>query len=265
MIAAVHVGWEIDIKHLYSLNYKRTPAGAHPRIFDERARNFVGALPSMLDHLRKSDGKDHQRAVLAVYHYARALREVGVDTEMVFIRLVSAVEALSQGFELRKAKSPLDGIDFDRTFGSCTLTMQQKEELRRVLGVTKTGGVRIEKARQRFIAFIEHYSRGALKGGNYRARHLKITREKMTQTLDAIYRGRSRYLHSGEPMYLSVLTAIPNNWDTDPTSAMWADNRKFRGRDKLPYPYWFENIVRHCLLKYIEEMGAGARRGLGDG
>jgi hypothetical protein len=143
--------------------------------------------------------------------------------------------------------------------------MQQKEELRRVLGVTKTGGVRIEKARQRFVAFIEHYSRGALKGGNYRARHLKITREKMTQTLDAIYRGRSRYLHSGEPMYLSVLTAIPNNWDTDPTSAMWADNRKFRGRDKLPYPYWFENIVRHCLLKYIEEMGPGARRALGDG
>jgi hypothetical protein len=254
LVAAVHVGWEVDVKHLYRFNYRRTPSAAHPKIFDERDRNFVRQLPSFLDRLRNSEGENHQRAILAVYHYARALREVGVDTEMVFIRLVSAVEALSQKFPLTKGKSPLDGIDFDGTFGPCTLTTQQKEELRRVLGVTKKGVVRIDKTQKRFIAFVEQYSRGALKGGNFRAKHLKITRKKMKETLDAIYRARSRYLHSGEPMYLSYVAATPNNWDTDPSLAMWADNRKFRGRDKLPYPYWFENIVRHCLLKYLEEM-----------
>jgi len=37
---------------------------------------------------------------LPAYHYARALKEIGIDPEMVFIRLVSALEVLSQDFPL---------------------------------------------------------------------------------------------------------------------------------------------------------------------
>lgn len=36
---------------------------------------------------------------------------------------------------------------------------------------------------------------------------------------------------------------------------MIVDNRRVSGSDNLPYSYWFEDIVRHCLLKYLEKMG----------
>ena len=38
----------------------------------------------------------------------------------------------------------------------------------------------------------------------------------------------------------------------DPLFDMIIDHRSFSRSDKLPYSYWFEDIVRHCLLKYLE-------------
>jgi hypothetical protein len=253
LVASVHVSGDTRIKREFKINHRRVDPDTHPAIFDDRARNFVRDLPPLLDHLR-STTIGHQRAALAAYHYARALREVGLDTEMIFIRLVSAIEVLSQRHPLSARRSPLDGLDFERAFGGARLTDKQRDELRQVLGVSRKGHVRIEKSRRRFISFIDEYSKGAIKGGNYKGKHLKIGRTKLVPTLDAIYRARSRYLHSGEPMYPSYDVAGRHNWDTDPSSGMWVDNRRFDGEDKLPYPRWFENIVRHCILKYLHEM-----------
>lgn len=40
-------------------------------------------------------------------------------------------------------------------------------------------------------------------------------------------------------------------WDTDPTSGMIVDNRSLSSSQKLPYAYFFEGLVRHCLLNYL--------------
>jgi hypothetical protein len=81
---------------------------------------------------------------------------------------------------------------------------------------------------------------------------LEIKKADLPQVLTAIYNARSAYLHAGEPMYLSMPIKGGERWDIDPTLGMTIDNREFSPRPKLPYAYFFEGLVRHCLLSYLE-------------
>jgi hypothetical protein len=54
-------------------------------------------------------------------------------------------------------------------------------------------------------------------------------------------------------MFLSQPFKSGAKWDTDPTSGMIVDNRAFSEGQKLPYAWFFEGLVRHCLLNYLKE------------
>jgi hypothetical protein len=54
-------------------------------------------------------------------------------------------------------------------------------------------------------------------------------------------------------MYLSTPMHSGYKWDTDPTVGMIIDNRKISVAKKMPYTYFFEGLVRHCLLNFIKE------------
>jgi len=62
----------------------------------EKANGFK----EFLDTVRTLDQKVHQDFILACHHYARAVKEVGFDAEMLFIRLVSSIETLSTNMPL---------------------------------------------------------------------------------------------------------------------------------------------------------------------
>jgi len=84
--------------------------------------------------------------------------------------------------------------------------------------------------------------------------------------LNVIYAARSKYLRAGEPMFLSQPFKGGEKWDTDPTAGMIIDNRLFpppkkvtpsgtlveTPSQKLPYAYFFEGLVRQCLLNYLK-------------
>jgi len=74
----------------------------HPQIFSSKNRNFATGLADFLDTVKSLDTKYHQQFILACSHFARSLKEIGVDSEMVFIRLVSAVESISKFIKLDK-------------------------------------------------------------------------------------------------------------------------------------------------------------------
>ena len=54
-------------------------------------------------------------------------------------------------------------------------------------------------------------------------------------------------------MFLSQPIKGREKWDTDPTSGMIVDNRSLTSSQKLPYAYFFEGLVRQCLLNYLGE------------
>lgn len=233
----------LKIKTEKEFTYKSCSPKIHLPIFSSESLNF-SILGRPLDSIKSLDVKYHQQFILACYHYSRALKEVGVNTEMVFIRLVSAIEALSQSFEIGKKKDLFYGKSFDDIIKVKKLSQNEKEELSKIFET--------RKAKARFIGFIEKYSKGYCKGGNYKVKHCKITKNQLPEILSSIYNARSDYLHKGEPMYLSLPFPRGKKWDTDPSLGMYIDNRYYSESQKLPYPDFFEGLVRHCLLNFLK-------------
>jgi hypothetical protein len=243
-------GTGLKIKIPNDFLYRPCNHKIHPKIFHNN-RNFAVGLSDFLDSIKSLKNNVHQQFALACYHYANALKEVGVDGEMVFIRLVSSIETLLKDFKLRKKDNPLNGAKLSSIFFKNRFSKPQAVQLRQILCVDNGGLIRVERIRRKFIKFMEAYSKGFLHGGNWKAKHCKIMKKDFPKILEAIYDARSAYLHNGEPMYLSQLMGVSYRWDTDPSCGMIIDNRTISKAKKLPYAYWFEDLVRHCLLQYL--------------
>ncbi|MEA1929483.1 MAG: glycosyltransferase [Patescibacteria group bacterium] len=149
--------------------------------------------------------------------------------------------------EIRDKINIYDGWFFD----TALLLYVEKNGLKiKDIAITCTDN---RRSRMKFVRFVEKYCKGAFEGGKWKAKHAKIKREDLPKILKAIYDARSNYLHNGESMYLSHFMHRADKWDTDITFGMTIDNRQFSASQKLPFTYWFENIVRCCLLNYIKE------------
>ena len=226
----------------------------HPKIFEsKRNRNFAIGLSDFLDSIRNLNPEKHQQFILSCYHYAKALKEVGIDREMVFIRLVSSIEVLAKDIDLKQKDNPLNNKEFDRIFTNAIMSSAQRNQLKNILKVSKNNLINIEKSKLKFIRFIERYSTGCFKGGNWKVKHLKINKKNLPKYLKKIYNARSAYLHNGEPMYLSQFSGVAKGWDIDSSLGMIVDNKNISMSKKLPYEYCFEDIVRCCLLNYLKE------------
>jgi len=57
-------------------------------------------------------------------------------------------------------------------------------------------------------------------------------------------------------MFLSMAIKGGEKWDTEPTLGMIVGNRSFPASAKLPYSYFFEGLVRQCLLNYLKTNSA---------
>jgi hypothetical protein len=219
-----------------------------PTFYPDGTRNFAMGLSDFLDQLCHLDEKYHQKIVLACFHYARALREFGVDDEMVFIRLVSAVEAVLEWTSLDKRDDLFNGKSFEEIVKPDLLSKPEEAELRSIFDNRKT--------QRKFIRFIEQYSNGFFKGGNFKAPHTRVKKADLSKTLEAIYRSRSDYLHNGEAMFLSSHMRGGEKWDTGIEVEMILDNRRFTRRKKLPYSSFFQRLVRYCLMAFIKDIVA---------
>jgi hypothetical protein len=142
--------------------------GIHPPLFQTPNKNLATGFKKFLDTLRTLDHKLHQDFIIKCHHYARAVKEVGVDAEMVFIRLVSAIETLSTNRPLDHKDDKLEKQGVTDLIEQSTLPKELKNELKTVFDVRKSG--------KRFVRFIEKHSNGFFKGGNFKAKQLKIKR-----------------------------------------------------------------------------------------
>jgi hypothetical protein len=236
-------GLRIKIENVFI--YKPCSQFIHPQIFSSNNKNFAKGLSEFLDLIKLLKEKYHQQFILSCYHYAQSLKEVGIDSEMIFIRLVSSIESLSKFIELNKKDDLLKGKNLKDVIKKEEFSKEISKELEKIFET--------RKAKLKFINFIIENSSRCLKGGNYKAKHCKIKKEQLPKILGAIYNARSGYLHSGESMYLSHIVKGEEKWDTDPTVGMFIDNRFFPATQKLPYAYFFEGLVRCCLINFLKK------------
>lgn len=213
-----------------------------PTIFSATDRNLAIELPSFLNHIRLIPAKYHLTVALAANHYARALREIGVDEEMVFVRLVSAIETAA--FDQPISNDPLSNKTVEDLFRTDELTDPQIQELKKLLHT--------RKAQAKFISFLEQFSSGFFEGMPEKPTHTQVTPATLSSVAEAIYNARSDYLHIGYPMYLSD-PAFPE-WHMDPSVGMTWQNRSYTANQKLPRADFFHRLVRHCLLAYFKSL-----------
>lgn len=214
-------------------------------MFSKQKRNWASTdgLKAFLDTIRKLDQKYHQNLIMAFYWYAESIKEIGIDHQLFFIKMVSAVESL-----LKFVNHSTDGLD------------KKLREVIRDKNFSKDENNEIEswlenrKIRQRFAKFLLQHSNNFFKGGKRKAHHCHIYRKQLDEYAKRIYDARSAYLHNGSPMYLSqeMRAEYAKLWDLDPSLGMMSDRKKFTDREKLPRPRWFERLVNHCFRNFIK-------------
>lgn len=233
-------------KRYRKLMYKPIATDLHPPLFEREKNNFCVGFEDFLNKIKKLDEKYHQQIAHACNYYLMGLKEIGVLHEMFFVRMVSAIEALAQFIELDKEDDIFKGKNLKNFIHTEKLTQDEFNELETVFNV--------RKSKKKFIHFIKCYSKNFFKGGRFKARHTRILKAELAPTISNIYNARSEYLHAGKSMYLtSPMRDISRKWDTDSSLGMMIDNRKFSKKEKLPFTYWFDKLVRHCILNFIEE------------
>jgi hypothetical protein len=119
----------MTIKTDYPFIRVRCNPGIHPPVFESANKNLAEGFSGFLDLVKLLDHTRHQNFVLACHHYARAVREVGVDPEMVFIRLVSAIETLSQDTKLTRNEDALEQQSIADLIAQSKLSAEAKSEL----------------------------------------------------------------------------------------------------------------------------------------
>jgi hypothetical protein len=188
--------------------------------------------------------KFHLELAIAAGRYSNALLRVGEDEELVFVTLVSAIERLS----LKQAiiGDPIAGLAPDEMLRTDTLPPEVIEELTKM--------IQVRRSRKRFISFVEEYSKGFFDSEAREPAHTQVTPENLHKVMEAIYNARSGYLHNGDPMYLSSGRAAFPQWHMDATVGMYAQDRYFAQKQKLPFADFFHRLVRHCILVRMERI-----------
>ncbi len=108
-----------------------------PDMLPGSKRNFSIGLIDFLEKLSQIDAVYHQQIILGFHNYGRALREFGIDEEMVFIRLVSAIESFAKWVELDRRDDLFSGLHLDNIIKPQVLSADEKMELERIFDVRK--------------------------------------------------------------------------------------------------------------------------------
>jgi len=237
----------IRMRHENKFRYVRThPSRNYEMFTTDKERNWAheNGLKAFLDRISSIDQSYHQGLMRAFFWYLEAVKEIGIDSQLFFIKMVSAIEALLRFLP----KSPdefeqklLEVVENrDNSFDG-----DEIQEVRNWFNNRKIG--------HRFVTFFKTYSVGFVKGGKRKAKHCYIPKKDVDDYIRRIYNARSAYLHSGKPMYLSedMVMESARKWDLDGSSGMMADRKKFDDKEKLPRMRWFERISNYSMKKFL--------------
>ena len=215
-------------------------------VFSNGNRHLHNDLFGFIRKIKKIPPKYHLEVALSANHYANALREIGLNEEMVFVRLVSAIETAAAHQSI--TSDPWEAKNLDEFIKTDDLNIEQINELK-VLFQNR-------RSKSRFIAFLQKYSERFFDSEKREPEHTQVTPENLSKIAGAIYDARSGYIHNGTPMYLSRPNRFFPDWHMDCSVGIYLHNRFFKNEQKLPRADFFHRLVRHCLLSRIDELSA---------
>lgn len=234
------------IKNNSDFSYTRPDRTSDPVLFETADKNAVD-LEVFINTVRQLNPTLHSSFANAVRLYALALREIGVNEELAFIHLVSAIEIVSKNFTLVPEDDPI-AAHMD-TINTCFDTAGVVAEIRTEV----KNSLNNRKARMKFVRFIQSNSNGYIVARpETGAIAAKIYTDNLEDALKRIYNARSKFLHEGSAMYTSYPRATMAGADYDGSVGQRIDNRRFEANEQLPLISFFEKLVNVCLINYLE-------------
>lgn len=238
----------LKFRNRHEFNHRRINKFLNFEMFTGQKRNWAhetSGLKSFLETIKSIDQNYHQNLIHSFFWYADAIKEFGINDEIFFIKMTSCIEPL-----LKFNQSYKDNLEekIEEWISKEALENSHKQEIANWLQNRKIG--------KRFSDFISKHSKGFFKGGKRKAKHCYIYKKDLNEFTKRIYNARSKYLHEGRPMYLSMEMKSDSGkyWDLDPSLGMMADRKEFKVNERLPRCRWFERIVNHSLKSFVQEV-----------
>jgi hypothetical protein len=284
--------YTFNIKYLYPFAYHRCHKKNLPTIFDtdgtefQRSRVFDSRLKEWLDKFANHtiSAKKKQKFITGCKLYLSALQNVGLNINhhnydgygdhgriQTYLMLVSAIEAVLENYENNMKLLSCCFKDMRKLLEDAySLSADSKtEQLKKFDSITSEYKENTSGIAEGFKDFITEYSSGYayLKHNiDVKAPPVYISQDKLEKVLSKIYDARSKYLHSGTPMILSLIMyndSTGDDWHIHPsypasgiklpkkTTVKNDPPETISEKIRLPYEWWFEGIVRHCLIEYL--------------
>lgn len=245
----------IRTKHLNPVRFHARLLGIYKEIiapFHDPERNWSVGLSEFLDKASMLPPEKHQAFALACHNYHLAMQMVGIDYQLMYIHLVSAIECIMPD------PKELDDDVFSgvKSEEICRWSELEKEGF--APEVIKAMREQFEdwytenrRLTARFVQCVYEHAAGCVPETAPTA--LTIGMKDLKKVLKAIYAARSKYLHMGVSMYLPAIELARADWDILPMSSTVHDQKKRLSSEALPFPHFFEKLVRHVLIGYLEK------------
>jgi|SRR3989339_300400 len=207
-------------------------------------------------------------------YFHLALKEINsleLSAEMVYIRLVSAIEKLTSS-GLKSYKSELKKM-LSKKIDESGLNKEEKKAFSNIIGLYASTDF--------FIDSCLKYSKGFFDDINYILdlpnpsfiQDHKITESESKKYIKNIYTARSQYLHAGSSMNLSsydllyikkteigvlkydINFKISEDKKDEPI-VVKGGFKEYTTKNILPYLHWFERLVNKCISNFLDDLSS---------
>jgi len=220
-------------------------------------------LSEWLPLVDKIDKTLRDRFILAVRFYHQAIQMIEDETDMAYINLISAIEVLCQDLDIGKRNLG----EIDQGLADAVNKIEQhniKSDIeKRILSKERF-------IQRKFIKFVQDNIEESFWKYNKRPDLGRIEPTDLPRILKNVYQQRSNFLHNGEPFpdYIYIRESIPNLFhlkygqsvtigkfhreEIPVGNAIMSGGRTWLPQQYIPYPHFFERLVRHVLINYLK-------------
>ncbi|MFB3895224.1 MAG: hypothetical protein ACE14V_02865, partial [bacterium] len=199
-------------------------------------------LPDWFKSVEKLNPEYHEPFKKAAFSYQQALHLIENQPALAYLILVSAIETLSHSID-QKGKTSL--FDLDNKLGTIVKKVEC-QELRQELEEAIIN--QFFKAKRKFIDFISEHVEESFWAKNNR----QIHSNQLKDILGRIYDQRSKTIHTGE-QFPPFIFMPPEEHESDiPIRENNKEENKCKKEDLIPYPQFFEELVRHVLISFVK-------------
>jgi hypothetical protein len=209
-------------------------------------------LAPAVDRLRALPEHLHEAFLLSCRFYQEALELLDTKPDVAYLLLVSAIEVFIAKLGLRQAEE-----DFAVNIKDALLAVPEPHRavlVKRLLEVDR--GIQ-----KNFVKFMLDYITPAF--WERSSKHLspadgRIEEHEIGDLMIRVYSQRSQMVHAGEPLPPNIVNPPETAAEIDRSAEVSALGRRWTQAEYLPYVRFFERLVQHVLVAFLERQTGGA-------